>query len=80
MAYQPVDEDRAVARGRRFGVRVGPFVVADVLAVRGVRMRNTRLVAVVSVVQDHVTGEWTASLAYSDRDEMPVEDDGDDCA
>lgn len=70
MAYQPVDEDRGVASSRRFGVRLSPYVTCDVLAVRGVQMRNRRLVAVVSVVKDGVRDEWSASLAYAERDEL----------
>jgi hypothetical protein len=79
MAYQPVDEDNGPAAGRHFGVRIAPFVRCDVLAVRGVRMRNTSLVAVVTVVQDDVTGEWLAGYAYAARDEMSRElEDEDD--
>jgi hypothetical protein len=80
MAYQPIDEDRAEAEGRHFGVRLAPFVTCDVLAVRGVRMRNTRLVAVVSVIRDDVRGEWSASLAYAEREELGRELDDEDGA
>lgn len=78
MAWRPVDEDATRAAGRRFGVRLSPFVVGDVLAVRGVRMRNTRLTAVVSVIRDDVTGEWSASLAYATPEELT--DDNEDMA
>lgn len=79
MAWTPTSEDFAPAVGQRFGVRLSSYVNREVLAVRGVRMRNTRLVAVVSVVVDDVTDEWSASLSYADRGELanpPDEEDG----
>ena len=77
--YQPVDEDHTHAQGRRFGVRLSPFVTCDVLAVRGVRALNTQMVAVVTVVRDEVTGVWSASLAHCKRDDL-AQPDEDDCA
>lgn len=79
MPYKPVDEDRVAASGRRFGFRISPYVTCDLLAVHGVRMRNQRLVAMVSVIVDAVTDEWSAGLVYCEREDLvnePDEDDG----
>lgn len=84
MAWTPINEDVGPASGRRFGVRVGPFVTADVLAVRGLRAKNTEVVAVVSVIRDEHREDapWTASIAWAWRDELPVpgNDEGEDGA
>jgi hypothetical protein len=78
MAYQPIDEDRCTAAGRWFGFRLSSYVTCDVLAVRGVRMRNQRLVAMVSIVKDGYTGEWTSSLTYCERGDLVGEQPDDE--